>query len=172
MSILIFLYPTLWYTTILWPILSISRQPVSINNLAVGYIVVIFLHHFTDRCWFQTSMLSILDIYRWRTVNWINNYESEMNFIARIWPLLDHIYSSTVVQTWRYFWIDWVPFFLSLRWTRLILISFILPYFSLETKSIAEMVANNQHSGITGMVPIDAKVASASPDLTLYRFDM
>ena len=57
----------------------------------------------TDRYWLQTTMLSLLDIYRWRIVNWIDEHGSEMDFITRIWSLLDNVYNSTMAQTRRYF---------------------------------------------------------------------
>ena len=55
----------------------------------------------SDLCWFQTTILHVVDLYLWKVINCVKECGSEMDFTAKIWALLNRIFYSIMVDPYR-----------------------------------------------------------------------
>ena len=54
-----------------------------------------------DLHWLQKTMVDILDLYRFRVLDWVKKSGSEMDFVNRVWTLLDKVFDDMMVETRR-----------------------------------------------------------------------
>ena len=51
--------------------------------------------------WLQRTMDYILDLYRFKVLEWVQKNGSEMDFINRVWTILDQVFDDIMVETRR-----------------------------------------------------------------------
>ncbi|KAI7858896.1 hypothetical protein BDC45DRAFT_531431 [Circinella umbellata] len=51
--------------------------------------------------WIQKTMMEYLDVYRWKVLEWVKNEGSEMDFVNRIWVLLDKVFDNLMIAAKR-----------------------------------------------------------------------
>ncbi|KAI7857712.1 hypothetical protein BDC45DRAFT_566159 [Circinella umbellata] len=89
--------------------------------------------------WLQRTMDYILDLYRFKVLEWVQKNGSETDFINRVWTILDQLFDDIMVETRR------------------------------DNVSVATTFIDNEDRAVTGMAAIAAKVTSIRPDLVLYK---
>ena len=52
-----------------------------------------------DLHWLRKTMDDILDLYRFRILNWVKKNGSEMDFVTRIWVMLDKVFGDLIIET-------------------------------------------------------------------------
>ncbi|KAI8147539.1 hypothetical protein BJV82DRAFT_664771 [Fennellomyces sp. T-0311] len=93
-----------------------------------------------DEDWLQSSLLRILSLYRYNTLSNITSCGgSEMDFVIRIWSLLDRCFDNLMVETRR------------------------------GHTCIATSVRENSDRAATGQSSVEQKQQSVRPDLILFR---
>ncbi|KAG2220827.1 hypothetical protein INT45_004488 [Circinella minor] len=92
-----------------------------------------------DLYWLQNTMVDILHLYRFRVLEWVSKNGSEMDFVNRVWSMLDKVFDGIMIETRR------------------------------DNGSVATTFIDNQERSVTGMTAIAAKSPSIRPDLVLYK---
>ncbi|KAI8139545.1 hypothetical protein BJV82DRAFT_246503 [Fennellomyces sp. T-0311] len=92
--------------------------------------------------WLQRTLLEILNWYRYDTLQLLSKDPSEMDFIVRVWSVLDKCFDDIRVQTWR------------------------------DHSCLATTVRQNMNRGVTGSGSLDAEQLSVGPDLIFFRNDV
>ena len=54
-----------------------------------------------DQYWIQMSMLLVLDLYRWKIVDWIKNDGSEMDYTIHLWSVMDKVFDNLFLAAKR-----------------------------------------------------------------------
>ena len=54
-----------------------------------------------DLYWLQNTMVDILHLYRFRVLEWVSKNGSEMDFVSRIWTMLDKVFDNILIETRR-----------------------------------------------------------------------
>ncbi|KAI7852143.1 hypothetical protein BDC45DRAFT_537713 [Circinella umbellata] len=93
-----------------------------------------------DLYWLQNTMVDILHhLYRFRVLEWLNKNGSEMDFVNRVWTMLDKVFDDIMIETRR------------------------------DNGSVATAFIDNQEHSVTGMTAIAVETPSIRPDLVLYK---
>ena len=54
-----------------------------------------------DEYWLQKTVLEFLDLYRWKVIDWVKSDGSELDYVTRIWTLLDKVFDDLMIATKR-----------------------------------------------------------------------
>ncbi|KAG2220998.1 hypothetical protein INT45_004617 [Circinella minor] len=96
-------------------------------------------HKNYDLHWMQKTMDDILDLYRFRILDWVKKNGSEMDFVTRVWIMLDEVFDDLIIETRR------------------------------DNKSVATTVFDNKDRGVTGTTTIVPKLPSIRPNLASFK---
>ncbi|KAL1931344.1 hypothetical protein VTP01DRAFT_9486 [Rhizomucor pusillus] len=97
--------------------------------------------HF-DQYWLQSTMLQLISAYRYKIFDKLAAHGSELDFVVRIWSLLDRCFDNLGIETRR------------------------------DQCCIATSARLNEQRAVTGISPISSKIATVRPDLILVRNDV
>ncbi|KAI7849196.1 hypothetical protein BDC45DRAFT_290915 [Circinella umbellata] len=92
-----------------------------------------------DKYWLQKAMSDILDLYRWRIIDWVKSSESEMDYTTRLWSITDKVFDNLFLEAKR------------------------------DSSSVATTIVDNKDRVITGKAPLPRKVSSIRPNLVISR---
>ena len=54
-----------------------------------------------DLHWLQRTVDHILDLYRFKVLEWVKKNGSEMDFVSRVWTMLDQVFDDIMIETRR-----------------------------------------------------------------------
>ena len=54
-----------------------------------------------DLYWLQNTMVDIIHLYRFGVLKWVSKNGSEMDFVNRIWTMLDKVFDNIMIETRR-----------------------------------------------------------------------
>lgn len=115
--------------------------------------------HF-DQYWLQSTMLQLISAYRYKIFDKLAAHGSELDFVVRIWSLLDRCFDNLGIETRRYVSL----YYLSQDFIVILLIR--------DQCCIATSARLNEQRAVTGISPISSKITTVRPDLILVRNDV